>query len=83
MKRTKQAIGILLSAAMMLAMLAGCGGKPSTSQGGRDNSSGAASGSNSPSRGNVMMTLELVILAVPYIRLARRSHSYGPTAFRV
>ena len=56
MKRTKQAIGILLSAAMMLAMLAGCGGKPSTSQGGRDNSSGAASGSNSPSRGNVMMT---------------------------
>ena len=56
MKRTKQAIGIFLSAAMMLAMLAGCGGKPSTSQGGRDNSSGAASGSNSPSRGNVMMT---------------------------
>ena len=53
MKRTKQAIGILLSAAMMLAMLAGCGGKPSTSQGGRDNSSGAASGSNSPSRGEM------------------------------
>ena len=57
MKRTKRTIGILLTAAMMLAMLAGCGGNNNTGgagSGGGEASSGGSSGGSS--RGNVMMT---------------------------
>ena len=57
MKRTTRTIGILLTAAMMLAMLAGCGSNNNTGgagSGGGEASSGGSSGGSS--RGNVMMT---------------------------
>ena len=49
MKQTKRMIGILLTAAMTTALLAGCGGGGGTSAGGSDGSGGSG-------RGNVMMT---------------------------
>ena len=54
MKRTRRIIGIALTAAMLLTMLAGCGGNSGGSGGG--SGSGSGSGSGGSSRGNVMMT---------------------------
>lgn len=53
MKRTRRTIGILVTAAMMLAMLAGCGGGGSESGGGSGSGSASDGGSE---RGNVMLT---------------------------
>lgn len=53
MKRTRRTIGILVTAAMMMAMLAGCGGGGSESGGGSGSGSASDGGSE---RGNVMLT---------------------------
>ena len=54
MKRTRRIIGIALTAAMLLTMLAGCGGDSGGSGGG--SGSGSGSGSGGSDRGNVMLT---------------------------
>ena len=54
MKRTRRIIGIALTAAMLLTMLAGCGGDSGGSRGG--SGSGSGSGSGGSDRGNVMLT---------------------------